>query len=492
MRHVNTGTSGGGPLYGETALYSSSETAAARFDALTAANDGLRGLQPYSLPSPWNAGHLATVDASRAWRQGEERIFALRAQNVVLVLAETGQAPGAMASLADALVATVPTWLHAKGTDLVNAAGDPVRLVGLNWYGAEQQDFVVGGLDYQSYRTILQTIKRGGYNCIRLLLSNQLVEQNPIVSAHLSANPDLVGLHALDILDRIISYAGALGISVILDDHRSEAGWSAEENGLWYTQAYPDAAFVHDWATLSQHYAASNVVIAADLRNEPHATATWGDGNPATDWLAAAERAGNAALAVNPHLLIMVEGVQYYGSSGSYWWGGNLLGVATAPVVLRFADGSSARSQLVYSAHDYGPDNCAASCPWFNAATTYDSLSQLWTRFWGYIMADPGQPYAAPVWLGEFGTCDYQESCVNDGVPGSQGQWFSSLVRYIAERRLGWAYWSVNATQSTGGTRVYGAVDWYGYFTQDWSAPRPLLDTVLRSIQGAPGTARRP
>ena len=53
---------------------------------------------------------------------------------------------------------------------------------------------------------------------------------------------------------------------------------------------------------LAQRYASNPAVIGADLHNEPHGSATWGDGNPATDWRLAAERAGNAILAANPEL----------------------------------------------------------------------------------------------------------------------------------------------------------------------------------------------
>jgi endoglucanase len=364
----------------------------------------------------------------------------------------------------------------------------------LNWYGAEQQDFVVGGLDFRSYQDILQTVAQQGYNCIRIPFSNQMVEQNPWITAHVSASPDLIGLHALDVLDRIVQYAGARGLSVILDDHRSDAGWSAQESGLWYTSAYPESAFDHDWSTLAARYAVSNVVIGADLRNEPHGPATWGDGNPLTDWQAAAERAGNAVLAANPHLLILVEGIQTYSTSASYWWGGNLMGVATAPVVLQFPDGSSARSQLVYSPHDYGPGNCAQGCPWFNATASYDSLAALWEQNWGYIVDDPTKPYAAPVFIGEFGTCNDQASCVRDTTPGSQGQWFSSLVRYIALKHVSWAYWSANGTRSTSSdaSRAYGERDRYGLFSADWTTPSPWIQDALRPIQtdpalGAPG-----
>jgi endoglucanase len=235
---------------------------------------------------------------------------------------------------------------------------------------------------------------------------------------------------------------------------------------------------------MATRYAGTNAVIGADLRNEPHAGATWGDGNTATDWRAAAQRAGDAVLAANPNLLIIVEGVQFYGSTPSAWWGENLMGVATAPVTLQFADGSPAGARLVYSAHDYGPDLCGSGCPWFNSTTTYASLVNTWNQYWGYIVADPTKPYAAPVWIGEFGTCNSQQTCVNASNPGSQGQWFSSFVRYLAERHLSWCYWSLNGTQSTSppDQRVYGAIDWYGLLRRDWSGPVPWVHDALTGI----------
>ena len=46
-------------------------------------------------------------------------------------------------------------------------------------------------------------------------------------------NTDLKGLNSLQILDKIVAAAGQLGLHIILDNHRSEAGNSAEANGLW-------------------------------------------------------------------------------------------------------------------------------------------------------------------------------------------------------------------------------------------------------------------
>jgi aryl-phospho-beta-D-glucosidase BglC (GH1 family) len=477
-------------IYNSASLFADAAGARDAYHNLVRSNNALR-LSTYSLGSGADTlPRLASADAIHAWKLGSETLLIALWQNVVIVLAQREPDAASLPSIADQLLSTVPSWLHAQETQIVDATNAPVHLAGLNWYGAEQQDFVVGGLDYQPYQSILWAIKRAGYNNIRLPFSNQMVEQNPIVTAHVRANPELSGLHAMDIFDRVIAYAGAIGISVIVDNHRSDAGWSSQESGLWYAPAYPESVFDQDWAAMAQRYASSNVVVGADLRNEPHGPARWGNGDPTTDWKMAAERAGNTVLASNPHLLIMVEGVQYYGTAPSYWWGGNLMGVATAPVSLQFADGTSAHSRLVYSTHDYGVDNCNSGCPWFNTTTSYASLAAVWDQYWGYITADPSSPYAAPVWVGEFGTCNYNVGCVSDTIPGSQGQWFQSLVQYIGSKHLSWAYWSANATQSTGGTRTYGTLDWYGYFQQDWTVPVPWLTTALRGIQsdnGAPG-----
>src|SRR5262249_44799964 len=158
-------------------------------------------------------------------------------------------------------------------------------------------------------------------------------------------NPDLQGLTGLQIMDKIVDYAGQIGLRVILDHHRSEAGDGAEANGLWYTDAYPESRWIADWRMLAQRYAGNPTVIGADLHNEPHDPATWGDGS-ATDWRLAAERAGNAILGVNPNWLILAEGVQTT-AAGSTWWGGNLSNAGTFPVRLDVPD------RLVYSPHDY-------------------------------------------------------------------------------------------------------------------------------------------
>jgi hypothetical protein len=145
----------------------------------------------------------------------------------------------------------------------------------------------------------------------------------------------------------------------------------------------------------------------------------------------AAEAAGNAVLAINPKLLIFVEGIDCYNGSCD-WQGGNLVGVATNPVTLSVAN------QLVYSAHDYGPNLYRQ--PWFTNSTTDTSLDAVWNKYWGYISAAG----TAPVWVGEFGT-DNSSTDIQSTVAGSQGQWFEGLVAYIqTNSTLNWTYWALN------------------------------------------------
>ena len=78
-----------------------------------------------------------------------------------------------------------------------------------------------------------------------------------------------------------------------------------------------------------------------------------GTGHAATDWRLAAERIGAAVLALEPRLLVFVEGVDGnccpVGTRQPAFWGGALDAAGAAPVRLPVAD------KLVYSPHVYGP-----------------------------------------------------------------------------------------------------------------------------------------
>jgi endoglucanase len=321
-----------------------------------------------------------------------------------------------------------------------------------------------------------------------------------VVNQYLDANPDLKGLHLLDLMDRIVAAAGRHGLRVLLDDGRSSVGTQPEPNGLWYTPRFPESAWIHDWETLVTRYLGNPTVVGVDLRNEPHTGppgpwsvntylhqgATWGPyrgiEDPKTDWHLAAERGGNAVLAINPHLLVFVEGIQQYpdptwpGGVESYWWGGVLQPARENPVVLSVAH------QLVYSPHEYGP--LKWQMPFFGPKMSYASQSRVWETHWGFL-EQRGFPQRAPIVIGEFGTCGSSMKCIADTVPGSQGFWFSVLIQYLHHHpEIGWAFWALNGTSHLGDPlKDY-------VLRPDWKTVQfhGLIDT-LRDVELAPPPA---
>ena len=418
---------------------------------------------------------MRTVSAGTAAWCGVAAVAAVATSMLVAAPAGGVAAPSAGAG-----------YWHTSGNQIFDSTGGPVRIAGVNWYGFETPDQVAHGLWAQDYHTIVSDISKLGYNTIRIPISNQMVEQ-PVVPQNLTffnnagpVNTDLKGLNSLQILDKIVTAAGADGLKVILDNHRSEAGESAEANGLWYTAAFPSQNWVNDWATIAKRYAGNPTVIGFDLRNEPHTPAgvayaqgaTWGTGDPNTDIRLAYQNAGNAILGVNPQALIFAEGIsENPNSSGGFdstWWGGNLVMAGQFPVTL------SSPGHVVYSAHDYGPVLFQQS--WFNSSTTTASLFGVWNKFWGYLWVQK----VAPLWVGEFGTGNGATD-VSDTTPGSQGQWFSSLVAYIkAAPSMGWTYWALNGEDS------FALLD-NGYDpTPVSSAKQSLLQTLQAPFSGGP------
>lgn len=339
---------------------------------------------------------------------------------------------------------------RTDGSQIVDADGQPVRIAGVNWFGLETSNFAPHGLWTRDYRDMLDQIADQGYNTLRLPFSNQLFDAGSTpngIDFGGGRNADLQGLDGLGILDRIIAYAGQLGLRVILDRHRPDAGG---QSALWYTAGTPESVWIADWQMLAARYAGNPTVIGADLHNEPHSesddpaqSACWGCGVPAVDWRLAAERAGNAIHAVNPDWLIFVEGVQCWGPGGAAtsrqgtttctWWGGNLEGAATAPVRLTVAN------RVVYSAHDYPASLFAQT--WFSDPAYPTNLPSVWRRFWGYLHEQD----TAPVLLGEFGS-RLQTT--------SDRRWLDTLTRYLGTGAEGisWTFWSWNPNSGdTGG-----------------------------------------
>lgn len=353
--------------------------------------------------------------------------------------------------------------LSTDGNAIVDSAGNEVEIRAVNWFGFETTLSAPHGLWARNWQDMMDQIKEEGFNAIRLPFSGELVATGGSPSGiDFAKNPDLAGLSGLEIMDKIVDYAGDIGIKILLDHHRVDAGNSAQENGLWYTDTYSAQDWVDHWVTLAERYAGDDAVIGADLHNEPHGPATWGDGS-ATDWALAAETAGNAIHAVNPDWLIVVEGIGNY-QGDNYWWGGNLQGVADRPVEL------DQSNKLVYSPHDY-PASVYAQ-PWFFDGS---DLSEVFSDHWGYIHEEG----IAPILIGEFGSkleTDVDQAWADAIVSYLNGDYDLDGASDLAPGASGmsWAWWAWNPNSGDTG----------GILNDDWTTVRqnaiaqldPLMD----------------
>jgi endoglucanase len=341
-------------------------------------------------------------------------------------------------------------YLHTDGNRILDAHDHQVILTGISWFGLETESFAPHGLWARNWESILDQIVKLGFNTIRLPFSNQLLDPSSVPnSINYELNPDLKGLNGLEIMDKIIQGAGKRGLKVILDRHRPDSHAQSE---LWYTPQFSEERWIKDWVDLAKRYAGNDAVIGVDLHNEPHGKATWGSGDPATDWRLAAEKAGNAILAANPNLLIIVQGIEQY-KGDWYWWGGNLMGARSDPVRLDVPD------RLVYSTHTYGPG--VYPQPWFSDPSFPDNLPGIWDSHWGYLNKEG----IAPVIVGEFGG----RSVGTD----KEGIWQKALFSYLRENNISYIYWTINPDSGDTG----------GLLLDDWQSIDKAKQAMLSGYQ---------
>lgn len=345
---------------------------------------------------------------------------------------------------------TVNAFSVDKG-QLYNAQNQPIVLQGVNWFGFETQDHVVHGLWARNWQDMIGQIKTAGFNAVRLPFCPGTLQGVTPGAIDAQQNPDLQGLDSLQLLDKVIAELDKQGLYILLDHHRPDC--KAISN-LWYTDSYSEAQWLEDLSFVAQRYAGISHVIGIDLKNEPHGEATWGTGNVATDWNTAAEKAAAAVLAVNPHLLIFVEGVEnnpQCSGAINHWWGGNLEPQACHPLAIP-AD------KLVFSPHVYGPDVYAQD--YFQAADFPENLPAIWDAHFGYLAAQ-GQAVVP----GEFG---------GHYAPGSADQqWQDAFVSYLLNKNMrSFFYWSWNPNSGDTG----------GILNDDWQTLREDKLTLLRRL----------
>ncbi|KAF5006607.1 hypothetical protein FDECE_7002 [Fusarium decemcellulare] len=336
--------------------------------------------------------------------------------------------------------------LRTKGRNIIDASGRRFKLASVNWYGASDELFVPGGLDIQHRDAIAQTIRSLGFNSVRLPYADEMVMKNPTADArHLRANPDLVGLRAMDIFHAIVESLTKAGIAVIVNNHITSSTWccgadpcdAAWENdylGPFCRVKQTEEEWIQHWEAIMLPHVNNPLVIGVDLRNEIRGL--WGT-MPWSKWAPAAEKCGNRLLKMNKDWLVIIEGTE---SSN------DLSHVGDRPIQL------DVDHRVVYSAHVYAWSGWGSWEGRF-LQREYESFAETMRHNWAYIL----EKEIAPVWVGEFGAP--ARPSVGDA------NYWQHLMRFLREQEADFGYWALNARKPRGNTtESYGLVqdDWFG------------------------------
>lgn len=350
-------------------------------------------------------------------------------------------------------------WLTTDGSKIVDMNGNQVWLTGLNWFGYNTGTNLFDGLWNAELESSIVSIADHGFNLMRIPMSAELLLEwkkgnYPTANYNHAYNSNLNSLNSLEIFDYVLTLCEQNGIKVMIDIHSANTDASGHNHPVWYTDKISEDQYIEALKWIADRYKNFDTIVAIDLKNEPHGKpnetphAIWNDSNDANNWKRVAERAGNAILDINPHMLIVVEGIQIYPTDpasnnfsstneGDYyntWWGGNLMAVKDYPI--DFGD-ETRNNQVVYSPHDYGP--LVYQQPWFDGGFTYDSLyNDVWHDYWLYIEEED----IAPILIGEWGGF----------MSGDNLKWMEYLRDLIGKENLNHTFWCYNANSGdTGG-----------------------------------------
>ncbi|WP_232323416.1 glycoside hydrolase family 5 protein [Catenuloplanes japonicus] len=405
-------------------------------------------------------------------------VLCLPLAGVVAATPAPAAGPAAARPAASPAIASQAAWtppLSTRGRYIVDADGNRFKLRSANWHGAsgtwngsgdteadanhhagENSRRVPLGLDRAPLAEIVAGFQSVGLNSVRLPFSNEMVHgTQPVSDAAVTANPQLKGLTPLQVYDRVVAALTGAGMAVILNNHTNTTRWCCGVDGNERWNASQSAqAWEDDWVFMAARYRNDPRVVGADLYNEVRRNVmddpNWGLGND-HDWFAASQRAGDRILKdANPHLLIMVEGIN--------WTGIPVDGFAHERPTLRPVRTLShtllVSGKLVYAAHFYdytGPNHSGATGIGETTDPRYrdlspEELAAVLFRDAFYVAAESGQHFTAPVWISEFGVDGHA------AAGSKQRDWFNRFVDQLIAADADFAYWpAVGWAEQRGG-----------------------------------------
>lgn len=344
---------------------------------------------------------------------------------------------------------------YARAGKIYAANGQEIQIRGVSHFGFNSKSLQPQYLWSMGWKEQIAQIKSLGFNAIRLpfapdvIYNKTPVDELSYVSAKL--NPELIGKTPLQVLDLWMAEADRQGIYILLDFYSVSkevhypTWFVSDERDFYLTynkQAYTAENWTQDLAFLAKQYADLPHFLGMDIYNEPHGSVRWDAGDPSVKnpdmyWKPAAEHAAAAILAVNPNLLIFVEGItaNFDGVEKSNIptnWGENFQPQAYQPLNI-------ANEKLVLSPHTYGPDVSMKSS--FNAATFPHNLAADWETLFGQFSGK--HTIVVGEWGGKYG----------QGVGGQMDvDWQNSLVEYLVGKDLRNSfYWCYTPDSSDSG-----------------------------------------
>ncbi|WP_107084363.1 cellulase family glycosylhydrolase [Streptomyces sp. NRRL S-495] len=400
--------------------------------------------------------------------------------------AETVGAVGAVGTTASGAAGAAPevldgpalaaSWtgpLSTRGRYIVDASGARFKLRSGNWAGAQgtwqgsgpttdpannqagQVSYNLPlGLDRAPIADILGGFHRLGINSIRLPFANALLhDRSTVPDVAVTANPQLRGKTPLQVFDAVVSALTADGFAVILNNHTTSYRFCCglDGNERW-NSGQSTQQWIDDWVFLADRYKDNKRVVGADLRNEVRRDTwdnpNWGLGD-SHDQYAAFEEAGNRILRTDPDLLVIMEGINWYGIPAA----GFSHGRPQLTPVRNLSNALIDSGKLVYSAHFYGytgPANTGAASG--SAGSTSDPRYQDFTPAQlaqvvndeALFVTQSGQHFTAPVWISEFGAGG------RGSTDAKEQAWFDNFTRILAANDTDFAVWPLVGWHTNG------------------------------------------
>jgi hypothetical protein len=277
-------------------------------------------------------------------------------------------------------------FVHQDGTQLLDGAGQPLKLRGVDlggwlswegWIWGESMDYVgestmmsnltslVGPTRADQFQTEVydnfitaadfKAMSEDGYNVARVPFNYRMLEDD--------SNPGVYKQSGWEVLDQLVAEAEANNVYIVLDMHAAPCsqtmGFTADYVGgpdLWGSEACRDR-MVALWKAIAARYANDNVIAGYDLLNEPVASNQ--------QLISLYQRVTAAIRQVDPNHLIIYEGNDLAREFGGF----------TAPL----------DSNEMFELHDY----------------SWVSTQDITTRMPGYNAV--AERLDAPIWFGEFG-----------------------------------------------------------------------------------------